>query len=87
MALTGRLVANIYAIDGNPVDKQGGTANGRINYFPNPGGNQFFTAPAGTSIGGVTINSFIEVYPTGLRVNSKIYWAVETLTQLVTNGI
>lgn len=86
MALTSRLIANIYAIDGNPVDKQGGTVNGRINYFPNSG-NTFYTAPSGTSYNGVTINSIIEVYPTGLRVNPKLYYAVETLTQLVTNGI
>lgn len=86
MALTGRLIANIYAIDGNPVDKQGGTVNGRINYFPNGSGNQFYTAPSGTTYSGVTINSIIEVYPTGLRVNSKLYYAVETVAQLVTNG-
>lgn len=85
MALTGRLIANIYAIDGNPVDKQGGTVNGRINYFSNTG-NDFYTPPAGTSYNGVTIGSIIEVYPTGLRVNSKLYYAVETLAQLVTNG-
>lgn len=85
MALTGRIIANIYGIDGNQVDKQGGTVNGRINYFANSG-NVFYTAPTGTTFAGVTCNSVIEVFPTGLRVNSKLYYAVETLTQLVANG-
>ena len=85
MALTGRLIANVYAIDGNAVDRAGGTANGRINYFPNQG-TQFYTAPSGTSFNGVTCNSVISVYPTGLRVNPTLHYCVETLTQLVTNG-
>lgn len=85
MALASRLIGNVYAIDGNPVDKQGGTVNGRINYFSNTG-NAFYTPPAGTSYNGVTIGSIVEIYPTGLRVNSKLYYCVETLAQLVTNG-
>lgn len=87
MALTNRLVASCYGKNGNALDKQGGTATGRLNYFANGSGNQFYAAPSGTSFNGVTCNSVIEVYPTGLRVNSDLYYAVETVAQLVTNGI
>lgn len=86
MALTGRIIANVYGKNGNQLDKQGGTVNGRINYFPNGSGVQFYSAPAGTSFGGVTCNSIVEVYPTGLKVNSDIYACVETIAQLVSNG-
>ena len=85
MALTSRLIANIYAIDGTPVDKQGGVANGRKNYFPNTG-NQFYTAPTGTSHAGVTCNALIFVYPTGSQASGKSYACVETIAELVTNG-
>jgi ribulose-5-phosphate 4-epimerase/fuculose-1-phosphate aldolase len=85
MALTGRLIANVYAINGNPVDRTGGTVNGRINYFPNQG-TQFYTAPSGTSFNGVTCNSVISVYPTGLKVNPDLYYCVESIATLVTNG-
>ena len=86
MALTGRIVANVYGKNGNALDKQGGIANGRINYFSNTG-NQFYTAPTGTTFSGVTVNSVIEVYPTGLKVNPDLYYCVESIATLVTNGL
>ncbi len=86
MALTLRIVANLYGKNGTPLEKQGGTQNGRKNYFANTG-NDFYAAPIGTSFNGVTCNSVIEVFPTGLRVNSDLYYAVETVAELVTNGI
>lgn len=85
MALTGRILANCYAKNGNQFDSKTGVQNGRINYFPNSG-TQFYAAPSGTSFGGVTCSSIIEVYPTGLKVNPDLYYAVETIAQLVTNG-
>lgn len=85
MALTGRIVANIYGKDGNPIEKTTGTPNGRINYISNDG-STFYTS-AGESFNGVVCNSIIEVFPTGLKVNSTKYYAVETIAQLVTNGI
>jgi len=86
MAITLRLVANCYGKNGNALEKQGSTPNGRKNYFSNSG-NNFYSAPDGTSFNGVTCASVIEVFPTGLRNNSDLYYAVETVAQLVTNGI
>lgn len=86
MALTLRIVANLYGKNGNALERQGDTPNGRKNYFANTG-NDFYAAPIGTSFNGVTCNSVIEVYPTGLKVNSDLYYAVETVAQLVSNGI
>lgn len=85
MALTGRIIANIYAIDGNPLDKAAGAINGRIEYFSNTG-NIFYAPNPVVSYNGVTIGSVIELLPTGLRVNSTKYYAVETPAQLVSNG-
>lgn len=84
MALTQRIVANVYGIDAYDVSK--GTAYGRKNYFSNTG-NLIYDAPINTTFMGVTVNSVIEVLPTGLQVDSKKYFAVETVAQLVTNGI
>jgi hypothetical protein len=84
MALTLRVVANVYGIDGYDVSK--GTAYGRKNYFSNTG-NNIYPAPIDTTYCGVTVNSVIEVLPTGLQVDSKKYYCVETVAQLVTNGI
>ncbi len=85
MALTSRIVANIYGKNGNPIEKTTGTPNGRINYFSNDD-STFYTSN-GESFNGVVCNSIIEVFPHGLRVNSDLYYAVETIAQLVTNGI
>lgn len=86
MALTQRIVANIYGKNGTPLENPLGTQNGRVNYFGNSE-NVFYAAPSGTSFNGVVCNSIIEVFPTGLNVNPNKYYAVETPAQLVTNGI
>lgn len=85
MAVTERIIANIYGKNGNALEKQGTTPNGRVNYFPY-NGNIFYPAPAGTSFNGITCNSVIEVFPTGLNQSSNKFYAVETVAQLVTNG-
>lgn len=84
MALTQRIVASVYGIDAYDVSK--GTAYGRTNYFSNTG-NLIYAAPIDTKYCGVTVNSVVEVLPTGLQVDSKKYYCVETVAQLVTNGI
>jgi len=84
MSLTLRVVANVYGKNGYDISK--GTAYGRKNYFSNTG-NNIYAAPIDTTYMGVTVNSVIEVLPTGLRVDSDLYYAVETVAQLVTNGI
>lgn len=85
MALTGRIIANVYGKNGNALEKQGSTPNGRTNYFSNSG-NQFYPAPAGTSINGITCNSIVEVYATGLNQINTTFQCIETVAQLVTNG-
>lgn len=85
MALTGRIIANVYGKNGNQIERTGGTQNGRINYFPNTG-NQFYAPGSVTTIGSVTIGSIIEVYATGLNQPNTLYQCVETPAQLVTNG-
>jgi len=87
MALTGRLVATLYGKNGNALEGPSGTQNGRLNYFSNSGNDFYSTGPNPPSFNGVVCNSVIEVYPTGLRVNSDKYYAIETVAQLVTNGI
>lgn len=86
MALTSRIVANLYGKNGGALENKTGTQNGRLNYFAN-NGNTFYAAPVGTTFNGITVNSVIEVFPTGLKVNSDLFYAVETVAQLVTNGI
>lgn len=86
MALTLRIKANVYGKNGSPLEKQGQTQMGRLNYFANTG-NTFYNAPEGTSFNGVTCLSVIEVFPTGLRVNSDMYYAVETVAVLVSGSI
>lgn len=85
MALTSRVIASIYGIDTYPLEKAGGTINGRLNYFPNTG-NLLYTAPSGISFNGVTCNSVIELLPTGLVTDSKKYYAVQTLAELISGG-
>lgn len=84
MALTSRVVAHIYGKNAYDISK--GTAYGRTEYFPNTG-NLLYDAPIGLTYMGVTVNSVIEVLPTGLTVDSDKYYAVETLAQLISNGI
>ena len=84
MSLTNRIVANVYGIDAYDVSK--GVANGRKNYFPYVG-TLIYDAPINTTYMGVTVNSVVELLPTGLQVDSKKYYCVETVATLVTNGI
>lgn len=84
MALTSRIVANVYGKNAYDISK--GTAYGRKEYFANTG-NIFYPAPIDTTYMGVTVNSVIEVLPTGLVVDSDKYYCVETIAQLVSNGI
>ena len=84
MALTSRVVVNVYGKDAYDISK--GTAYGRKNYFPNTG-TLIYDAPINTTYMGVTVNSVVELLPTGLQVDSKKYYCVETVATLVTNGI
>ena len=81
MALTSRIIASIYGINGNPV----GTNNGVYNSFPNTSA-YFYPAPASTTFNGVTCNSIIVLLPTGLNVNATKFYSDATTAQLVTNG-
>lgn len=87
MAVTLRVVANIYGKNGSALESKSGTQNGRKNYFANTGNTFYDVGPAGASFNGVATNSIIEVFPTGLVVNSDKYYAVETVAQLVSGGI
>lgn len=87
MALTNRIVANVYGMNGNAVDKQGATITGRKNYIANYGLTTFYAAPIGTSYNGVTCNSRILIFPTGLNQPAITLDCVETVADLVTNGI
>lgn len=87
MATTLRVVANLYGKNGNALENKSGTQNGRKNYFANTGNTFYDAGPGGASFNGVVCSSIIEVFPTGLRVNSDLYYAVETVAQLVSNGI
>jgi len=86
MALTSRIVASIYGKDGYDISGGTGTVTGRLNYFAN-NGNTFYAANPGTVYMGVTCNSVIEVFPTGLVTNSSKYYAVQTVAELVSGGI
>lgn len=81
MALTSRIIASIYGINGNAV----GTAQGLYNSIPGSAA-YFYPAPASTSFNGVTCNSVIVLLPTGLTVNGTKLYTDATTAQLVTNG-
>lgn len=85
MAISQHIIANVYGKNGNQLDSKTGTANGRINYFPY-NGNHFYTAPANTVYAGVTCNSIIEVWPSGLNQFSDKYYCVETIVTLASNA-
>lgn len=81
MALTGRVIASIYGINGNAV----GTAQGMYNSFDKTQ-VYFYPAPSGTSFNGVTCNSVIVLLPTGLNQQGSKLYTDATPAQLVTNG-
>jgi len=82
MALTGRIVASIYRYNAYDIPN---AAPGRTNSFPSAG-CFFYQAPLGITSNGVTINSIIELLPTGLNVPSTKYYTDSTITQLNSNG-
>lgn len=85
MALLGRIVASIYRKGINDLPNPGPLIMGR-SYTFNSQSCLTYPAPAGTTAAGVTMNSIIELLPTGLIVDSKLYYTDSTPAQLVTNG-
>lgn len=85
MALTGgRITASIYNI--NDSDLVFGSAiTGRTNNFGIEG-TIFYDLPPGKTANGITMNTAIEVLPTGLRTSSTKYLSPSTSAQLVSNG-
>ena len=81
MALTGRIIASIYGINGNAV----GTEQGLYNNLDKTQA-YFYPAPAGTSFNSVTCNSVIVLLPTGLNQQATKLYTDATPAQLVTNG-
>lgn len=89
MALTSpRITASIYAIERNFGGRRDipGATNGRTNVFTNMTMLQFYVAPLAVTANGVTMNSVIEVYPTGLNQPSVKYYTDSTTAQLISNG-
>lgn len=76
MAGTGRIIASIYRY-GN-YDFPGAT--GRLNNFPSAL-THMYPAPAGTIVNGVTMQTIIELLPSGLQTpndpNDKFYAAAD----------
>lgn len=74
MAGTGRIIASIYRI-GN-YDFPGNV--GRLNNLPGAL-THFYPAPAGTTVNGVTMQTIIELLPSGLQTpgvpNRRMYAA------------
>lgn len=84
MALTSRVIFSSYPYNGqgNPAD---GTS-GRSENLP-AGLTKFYAAPAGTMAGdNVSIASFVELLPTGVRNYSIKYATPSTVAQLQSNG-
>lgn len=83
MALTGRIVASVYNYNGNDLPQAG--LSGIANSFPSA--NAFFyPTPAGTTANGVTMNSVIQLLPTGLNVNGAKYLTDSTPAQITSAG-
>ena len=74
-----QLLASIYGFGSHSV----GTAQGQLYSFPTQG-ILIRPAPASSSFNGVTVNSIIEVLPTGLNQPSKSYYAAATVSTLNT---
>lgn len=83
MALTGRITASIYNRNGYDLPNAG--VDGITENFPS-NLTQFRATKAGTTANGVTMNSIIEILPTGLVVNPTTYLTDSTPAQLVSNG-
>lgn len=84
MALTGRIVANIYAINGVPF-KEVGEIQGRTHSLPSDE-CYFYPAAAGETAEGVTINSIIVLLPTGSRSVGTTYYTNLTVAGIASAG-
>jgi len=82
--MAAHFLASIYAVQ-PPIGSYTytGTEQGVMNSFPTEG-TRFFVADPGTTANGVTMNSIIELLPTGLNVKSFKYWTPSTVADLNT---
>lgn len=82
MALTGRVIFSSYPYSGNghQLNKMGVSHNLPSALV------KFYAAEANTKSGTVTINSIVELLPTGLNQKGQKYYTDSTVTQLSTNG-
>lgn len=84
MALTGRVIFSAYPYNGKG-DPTSATI-GRMQSLPSALTN-FYAAPPGTTAGNnITINSIVELLPTGLNQPSKKFYTPSTTTELQDNG-
>jgi hypothetical protein len=76
MALSGRVIFSSY---------DGSNTNGRMKSLPSA--LTTFTAlnPAQTQ-GGITVNTMVELLPTGLNQKKMVYYTPSTTSDLQTNG-
>lgn len=81
MALTSRLVAYVYSVNGNATTLAGGNFNSLPSNLC-----QFYAAPSGTTVNGVTMGSVILLLPSGLNQTKTTFLTDSTPTQLGTNG-
>ena len=79
MALTGRIVATVQAVNG-------ASKASTVYYIPTQGSVFYPLSPTQT-FNSIVCNSVVEVLPTGLRTGSTTYYCTETVAQLLTNGI
>lgn len=79
MAGTGRVIASIYKIDNYEFPG----VTGRLNNFPGAL-THFYPAPAGTTVNGVTMQTIIQLLPSGLGIpgipGRKYYSAADVAT-------
>lgn len=89
MALTGRIIASIYRINQYDLKNSSGApaSAGKSESLPSAM-CLFYPVPGTTTVtaAGVTMNSIIELLPTGLNQQSTKYYTDSTVAQLQTNG-
>lgn len=89
MALTGRVIFHGYRKNQNDLKKSDGTPAYQGVPLNLPAALcTLKPAPANTTANGVTMNSIIELLPTGLYKNgqSTLYYSADTVATLNTNG-
>ena len=89
MALTGRVIFHGYRKNQNDLKKPDGSPAKQGVPLNLPGALcTLKPAPANTVANGVTMNSVIELLPTGLYHNgqSTLYYSADTVATLNTNG-